>query len=142
MRVALETCFDAYVDGGFGGALFTANTDPFGPEAPIDLYDLQLTPRFAYVPQFLEVNPAPDASELVHVEGFRAVFLQELQSGCNASVCDVDFEPGSWNTTPQGATNHLADSISAFVFADSMLPAGLATNPNALGKNRYVQLVR
>lgn len=142
MRAALEACFDAYVDGGHTAELFIANTDPFGPESPIDLYDLQLTPRFAYVPQFLEVNPPPGASELVHIDGFRAVYLQQLQSGCNASSCDVDFEPGSWNTSPQGGTNHRADSISAFVFADSMLPAGLATNPNAVGKNRYVQLVR
>ncbi|HEU5300633.1 MAG TPA: pilus assembly protein TadG-related protein [Acidimicrobiia bacterium] len=142
MRTALESCFDAYISSGSTAPLFTANTDPFGPESPIDLYDLQLTPRFAYVPQFLEVNPPAGASEMVHIEGFRAVFLQQLQSGCNASSCDVDFEPGSWNTAPQGGLNHKAESISVFVFADWMLPAGLATNPNAVGKNRYVQLVR
>ena len=142
LRTALETCFSNYISGGYTAPVFTANTDPYGAESPIDVYDLQLTPRFAYVPQFREVNPPPGSSELVHIEGFRAVYLQQLQSGCNANSCNVDFEPGSWNTTPQGGTNHQADSISAFVFPDSMLPGGLATNPNAVGKNRYVQLVR
>src|SRR4029078_1701620 len=57
MRLALLGCFSDYGNGvGCStapgtGQVFIRNSQT---ESPIDVYDMQLTPRFAYVPQIVE----------------------------------------------------------------------------------------
>ncbi len=147
MYAALQLCFDDYETGGSAvgctgpceGVVFGLDTTA---ETPINLYDIQMSPRYAYVPVFVEGNPPSGSSANVHIAGFQAVFMQGIFGGCSSNSCSVEFEPGPWNTASQGAANTSIESLVAFVFADTMLPGGLASTPNAIGANYYVELTQ
>jgi Flp pilus assembly protein TadG len=140
MATAMEACFTAYEAGGHAGVVFAENTDPFGKEVPVDLYDIQLTPRFAYVPQFAQAVPPNGSSTDLNISVFRAIFMENVYAGCS-NGCDVDFSPGPWNTSSLGASNQKAQAMTAWIFQSTMLPVGLRGNPAAIGQNTYVQLV-
>jgi hypothetical protein len=142
MQAALETCFTDYEQGGYTGVVFGARTDPFGKAVPIDLYDIQLSPRFAYVPQFAQATPPTGSSGNLNISSFRAVFMEDVYAGCTSGGCGVDFSPGPWNTGSLGASNQTAGAMTAWVFPVSMLPPGLGGNPAAIGQNSYIQLVQ
>jgi len=142
MSAALETCSADYDAGGFTGVVFSANTDPFGKEIPVDLYDIQLSPRFVYIPQFVQGGPPPGSSDEFNIESFRAVYIHEVFASCSErGDCDVSFAPGPWNTSGMGSTNDKAAAMDAFVIDEDMLPFGLRGNPSSIGQNNFVQLV-
>ena len=141
LQGALEQCFADYESGSSTGVVFGANTNPFGKEVPADLFDLQLTPRFAYVPQFVQDVPPNGSSANLNIASFRAIFMEDVYAGCS-NGCSVNFSPGPWNTGSLGASNQNASAMTAWVFPSSMLPPGLSGNPAAVGQNTYVQLVR
>jgi hypothetical protein len=144
MEDALEQCFADYEAGPTGngtpytGVVFSANTNPFGAEVPIDLYDIQLSPRFAYVPQFVQAVPPNGSSSNLNIASFRAIYMWDLyyNNGSN------DFAPGPWNTSSQGNSNDKAVAMTAWVFDNNMLPASLRGDPSSVGQNNYVQLVK
>ncbi len=140
MQQALEQCFEDYETGGYTGVVFGANTNPFGEEVPTDLYDIQLTPRFAYVPQFVQAVPPNGSSSNLNIATFRPIFMEDTYAGCSGG-CSVNFSPGPWNTGSLGESNQNAVAMTGWVFATSMLPQGLRGNPAAVGQNTYVQLV-
>ena len=142
LQAALQACFTDYADGSFSGAVFTANTNPFGKEVPVDLYDIQLAGRFAYVPQFIESAPPTGNSGDLSISTFRPIFIQELFAGCDSNSCSVHFEPGPWNTGSMGASNDQARAITGWVFDPNMLPVELRAGPTAVGQNNYVQLTK
>ena len=171
MLKLLERCFDHYrgltytdfgavtpeppgdgPDDGCSGPcddpVFALNSS--GADAP-DLFDIQYTPRFGYVPQLVctLANPTATTGCLPFDNGsnginrfadFRAIYIQRFCVGNNA--CDVEFDPG-FGTTSSG-NDARANSLTAFVFPKNMLPGGLGQSdaPFAVGKNRFVQLVR
>jgi len=141
MQGQLEQCFTDYENGAYTGVVFGARTHPFGKTVPIDLYDIQLSPRFAYVPQFFQATPPNGSSSNYNIEAFRAVYMEDLYAGCTGGGCSVDFSPGPWNTGSIGSSNQNASAMTAWVFPPSMLPVGLQGNPAAVGQNTYVQLV-
>jgi Flp pilus assembly protein TadG len=145
LRGLLQTCFIDYNTGGVPGCtglctgvLFNRNTRT---ETPIDLIDIQNSTRFVYVPRFVEATPPNGNSGLVHIAGFKAVFLQRLFGGCNANSCGTDFEPGV-GTSTIGANNDATDAITGFAFNPSMLPGSLGTNPFAIGETQFIQLLK
>jgi len=140
MQSALEQCFTDYEAGHYTGVVFSANTNPFGKEVPVDLFDIQLSSRFAYVPQFLEATPPNGSSSNLNISAFRAIYMEDVYADCN-NGCNVDFSPGPWNTGSLGSDNQNATAMTAWVFPPGMLPVGLQDNPGAIGQNRYVQLV-
>jgi len=142
MQDALTACFDDYAIGNYSGPVFTANTNPFGKEVPVDLYDIQLSGRFAYVPQFIESAPPTGNSGDLSISSFRPIFIQELFAGCNGNSCTVHFEPGPWNTSNMGQNNDQARAVTGWVFDVTMLPLALRTTPTAVGQNNYVQLTK
>jgi hypothetical protein len=142
MQAALQTCFTDYADGNYSGAVFSANTNPFGKEVPVDLYDIQLSGRFAYVPQFAESGPPNGNSGDLRIASFRPIYIQELYAGCNSNSCSVQFEPGPWNTGSLGNTNDQARAITGWVFDPTMLPLKLRNGPTVVGQNNYVQLTK
>jgi len=142
MEAALEKCFSDYQAGGYTQPVFTARTHPFGKTVPIDLYDIQLSPRFSWVPQFLETVPPTGSSGNLNITAFRAIFMQDVYAGCNGNGCNVDYAPGPWNSGSLGSANDTAGAMSAWVFPPSMLPAPLQGNPAAVGQNTYIQLIR
>jgi len=141
MQAQLEQCFSDYQAAGDNAPVFTARTHPFGQTVPIDLYDIQLSPRFAYVPQFVQSTPPNGSSGNLNIAAFRAVFMEDVYAGCNGGGCSVDFSPGPWNTGSLGSSNQNAGAMTAWVFPPTMLPTGLQGNPAAVGQNTYIQLV-
>ena len=111
------------------------------PELPLDLFDIQLAPRFTYIPQFVQTEPPSGSSSDLNVREFRAIYINEVFSGCSSrGDCDVSFAPGPWNTEAQGASNDKTEAVSAWVLNSTMLPVGLRGNPSSVGQNSYVQL--
>src|SRR5262249_49787422 len=107
MQGALETCFTDYEAGNWTGIVFGKDSDPFGPEVPVNLFDVQLSPRFAYVPQFWQATPPNGSSTDLNIQAFRAIYLEDIYADCNTG-CGVDFAPGPWNTSALGKSNDKA----------------------------------
>jgi hypothetical protein len=128
---------------GCGDPVFAANSSV--SDSP-ELYDIQYTPRFGYVPELSSSWGTPIVNPKTYdFVRFRAVFLQRLMGGCNASTCDLDFEPGDDPAQEDDAPNNgAAEVVTAWVFPSTMLPNGLAgeSAPFELGVNRFVQLIR
>jgi hypothetical protein len=106
------------------GVVFGLNTDPFGSEGDVDLYDLQLAPRFGYVLQRNSTNPTSSGA----ANAFGAVYVYGLDAACNTSTpvtCSNIFEPGPWNTGNNGS-NQTLDAFTAFVFSP-LNPSGTTT---------------
>jgi Flp pilus assembly protein TadG len=117
--------------------LFTMNS---ATEAPVDLYDIQLSPRFVYVPQVWAANvtcPGGSGAYCYYVKQYRAVYLQRLVGN---NVNQLDFEPsgGAWTGTYSGQ----AKAVTALVFSASMLPGEIGLQPGVLGQNRFISLVK
>jgi Flp pilus assembly protein TadG len=142
LQGALEQCVSDYEAGSYTGVVFGAKTDPFGKPVPVDLYDIQLSPRFAYVPQFLQSTPPNGSSSNLNIGSFRAIFMEDVYAGCTGGGCSVDFSPGPWNTGTLGSSNQKAGAMTAWVFPNGMLPSSLRGNPAAIGQNSYVQLIK
>jgi Flp pilus assembly protein TadG len=157
MRKLLQRCISHYngISWNDDGALSPADppqgcdgtcTDPVfsknssSTDSP-DLYDIQYTSRFAYVPELTETFP--NGSKTVKIGHFRAVFLQRLLIDCNSNSCDYDFEPGIGYISPAGSSTK-ADSITSFVFPRDSLPNNLGDDdaPFAVGRNRAIKLLR
>jgi Flp pilus assembly protein TadG len=119
-------------------AVFAVNSS--STDSP-DLYDIQYTSRFAYVPEL--TSAFPSGSQTVRIGHFRAVFLQRLLIDCNSNACDYDFEPGVGYNSPGGSSDK-ADSVTAFVLPANSLPNGLGSDdaPFAVGRNRAIKLLR
>lgn len=138
MHAALATCIADYRNGGYTGTVFDRDS---ASESPLDIYDIQLSTRFAYLPQFAQSGPCGNGYCL-QVLRFRAVYLQTLFGGCSGSSCDINYEPGPWNPASVGAGNKKADQISGWVIPARMLPGNIGDGPGIIGQNRYVELVK
>jgi len=157
MRLLLQRCFTHYngqswtANGAIAGAGDPTDCPSSGCTDPVfsrnsvstdepDLYDIQYTPRFGYVPQL--TTGFPNGNATVHIQTFRAIFFQRLLGACNGNACDTDFEPGL--AIDQSGSPQQAEAITAFVFDENMLPNGLAGDgaPFAVGRNRFVRLIR
>ena len=142
LHAQILLCIAQYNSGGLAvgcssvpctGVLFGANTSS---EAPIDVFDIQQSPRFVEVPQMWETT-APVGTKAVHVMTFQPFFVQRLVGKKN-----LDFEPGPWNTPPNPAPGGTTvQAIAAFKIPPTMLPGNIG-QPNVIGQTSYVQLVR
>lgn len=130
---------------GCAGAIATApctapvfSLDSSSGDAP-DLYDIQYTPRFAYVPELAGTFPS-GSSEPVDFAGFRPVFIQRLTIGNGNGA--TRFDPGV-GSPPASPVETAVREITLWVFPDGMLPGRLGDDdaPYAVGVNRFVQLV-
>lgn len=128
--------------GDFTSAIFSRNSDI--TDEP-ELYDIQYSPRFGYVPETTDPVGASTPADML---GFRAVFIQRLYGACSAhgSSCGLLFDPGVGYSLPSPPSNlHGAtDAVGVFIFPSGSLPNELADEgaPVALGANRFVELVR
>lgn len=157
MLLMIQRCFAHYngqawnANGAIAGAGEPTTCPASGCTDPVfsrnsstadspDLFDIQYTARFGYVPQL--TTDFPNGNATVRIAGFRAIFLQRLLGDCSANSCDTDFEPG-FSTNQSGVPDD-AEAITAFVFPRTMLPNGLAGDDAAfqVGLNRFVSLIR
>lgn len=121
------------------GTVFNRNTATESPE----IWDIQLVPRFAYVPL---IHPSfPLGSNAVSYTGFQAVYLQRLCMGnqdCNQGTFSPG--PGLWNDLKPGNTNDSVAALSAWAFPKNMLPGQLGddTAPYDINVNLFLRLLR
>ena len=107
-----------------------------------DLFDIQYTPRFGYVPQIPNFDPPNNANRAF--VAFRPIFIQRLVLSTSGGGGDVIWDPGvSPAPSPTGTYQDVRES-AAFVLPPGMLPGDLddPDAPFAVGKNRFVSLVR
>lgn len=126
--------------------VFVQDSDP--NETP-NLYDIQYTPRFGYVPVIPEF---PNGKKVVPFIRFRAVFIQRLviEQGGKKYLFDPGFGPSYSGFSGDSddfrdINNHQrVGEVLVFAFPDGMLPGGLAGEmaPYEIGVNRFPQLVR
>ncbi|MGH9084603.1 MAG: pilus assembly protein TadG-related protein [Acidimicrobiales bacterium] len=158
MEKLLERCFAHYdvggtwTDGGAfpaetrtgcseplaqacSGILFTRDSVDQEPQ----IYDIQLTPRFGYVPLVWELLGANTVSYKL----FRPVFIQRLCIG-NQACNQGTFSPGVGWTDNHGSTSTNVHAVSAFAFHPSMLPNNLGSEdaPFDINVNLFLRLVR
>jgi Tfp pilus assembly protein PilX len=116
--------------------VFALNSDDEDP----DLFDIQYTPRFGYVPQIPNFDP-PNNTKRAFV-AFRPIFIQRVT--LNAPTANVIWDPG-FAPTPNNAGGYQSvRETAAFVFPPGMLPGDLSSPdaPNQVGANRFVSLIR
>jgi hypothetical protein len=131
----LGACINDYVAGGYTTPVFSRNDGP--TEQPLDIVDIQSSPRFSYVPQVVDSDPNKSGcNNCLRIQQFRSVFIQEVMAN---NPQQLDWEPGPWNTGDVGS--HKAEAMKAWVLPDNMLPAGLRGKPVSIGANAIVQLV-
>ncbi len=104
-----------------------------------NLFDIQYTPRFAYVPEIIGTFPN-GSSQPVRFKAFRPVFIQRLTlgSGGNARTFDPGISSDALNVSGNGVRE-----VTLWVFPQGMLPSILDQSgaAYAIGVNRFVQLM-
>lgn len=125
----------------FTAPVFSRNT---AVEAPLDLHDIQYTPRFAFVPRTTE----PNGNQPRDFITFYSIYIQRILAGCSAgSGCGLDFDPGVAYSKPvlPNNINGGLDALAVFVFPHgNILPNQLAYEDAAFrnNANRTKALVR
>jgi hypothetical protein len=119
--------------GNCDSPIFALNSTETDPE----LYDIQLTPRFGYVPK---LNGFGAGNSVSRIEAFRAVYIQRLL----IENSNTTWDPGVSPAPPTTGTVNRVGETSIFIFPPGSLPNGLAdaNAPYQLGANRFVRLVR
>lgn len=105
-----------------------------------DLYDIQYTPRFGYVPQIANFPTGTSAPrEFIR---FRPIFIYRLLFETPGGL--QVFDPGVAPAPPASGNYNRVGETSVFVFPDGMLPGGLAgaNAPFDLEVNRFIRLIR
>lgn len=118
------------------GVVFGKDTQPLQ-----EGYDIQFTPRFAYVPE--ADNSTPLGSKTIAFASFKPVWLQRLYIGqCAGNDC-VSFEPDPDSPTSYAA-NTKAAGMTVFVLPRRALPGAVGSEeaPFDVGVNKTVRLLR
>ncbi|MGK2903005.1 MAG: TadE/TadG family type IV pilus assembly protein [Mycobacterium sp.] len=121
------------------GVLFGRDSDP--TEQP-NLFDIQYSPRFAYVPEVHASTPLGDNPLLW--AAFRPVFLQRVYGGHDGEAWSFEPEPDKSCATPCYAPNPDAVGLTVFVLPPKSLPGQLGDEdaPFNLGETIALRLVR
>ncbi|MGQ0434881.1 MAG: pilus assembly protein TadG-related protein [Microthrixaceae bacterium] len=110
------------------------------PSEQPNLFDIQYTPRFAYVPVIASFPPG--SSNPVNFLRFRPTFIQRLV--ITKSGADTIWDPGVSPAAPTSGSYQTVTEVSVFTFPDGMLPNDL-TDPEApyqVNKNKFISLIR
>ncbi|MFW2383776.1 MAG: hypothetical protein ACN4GZ_18640, partial [Acidimicrobiales bacterium] len=103
----LDACLAANYSGGIwvGGEIFDAGVIS--------------APRFGWVPLLLEPTLGP-GSATVTIAGFMPIYIQTTFWGCNASGCDLEWDPGE--AFSPGANNTRIEASTAVNIPIQALP--------------------
>lgn len=118
-KTHLAQCLADYRAGGYTTALFTADDSDPGDGT----YDIELAPRFAFVPLFWE-NSWGTGTEYHLIKAFRAVYIQTVFFGCDGRSCQITWNPGEGGKGPLG-NKETAESMTAMLLPDSTLPQSI-----------------
>lgn len=105
-----------------------------------DLWDIQYTPRFGYVPEIPDFG-APNNQKRAFVR-FRPIFIQRLV--ISTSGDDTVWDPGVAPVPSSTSNYQTVREVSVFTFPTGILPGGLDSDdaPFEIDKNRFVSLIR
>lgn len=125
------------------GCTGTCDDPVFGRNSTNDdpeIYDIQLTSRFGYVPELNSFGNGNSTSRMIN---FRAVYIQRLlieRSGNNS----LNWDPGVSPAPPTTGSFQRVGETTIFVLPNGILPNGLADDnaPFDPGANRFVRLLR
>lgn len=93
-------------------------------------------PRFGWVPLFHEPTLG-DGSTTLTIETFRPIYIQTTFWGCNATGCDLEWDPGE--PFSPGAHNIRIEASTAFSIPRAALPAEVqAVAPGTDGQVSYL----
>ncbi len=84
-----------------------------------DLFDIQYTPRFAYVPQIADFPTGTGDRAFIR---FRPIFIQRLLIETSASGTGVIFDPGVTPAPSTTGTFARVGETSSFVFPETHAP--------------------
>lgn len=119
----MATCFTDFQAGVGFAPLFDIDAD--GDNEP----DITGSARYGAVPQFWESSFPNGNSGYMHIQRFRAIFINGLYFGCNGSGCATTYTPGNQAgtlTVPNGSSP--LDQISGWLLPNSTLPPELIEN--------------
>jgi Flp pilus assembly protein TadG len=102
----MAACLDKYVATNSSQVLFSA--------------DIAAAPRWGWVPLFYGTTLGNGTTSLT-IKEFRPVYVQTVFMGCNASSCDVAWDPGEASAGP-GKTNIRIEAATAVQIPRSALP--------------------
>jgi len=120
------------------GVVFGRDSDP--TEAG---FDIQFTPRFAYVPELHSTTPLTE--KIFRFASFRPVYLQRLFGGQCTANCSWTFEPDPMSSpTPTYFAEDKAAGMTVFVLPGTSLPGELGKEdaPFDVGVNLTPRLLR
>jgi hypothetical protein len=129
-KTQMETCLTDYKAGGYTVALFTVDTN-----ANDGQFDIQLSPRFGWVPQLWATTWDSGTSASYTLKSFRPVYIQTLYFKCTATSCEATFDPGEANAAIPVASNKAMEAATGFVIPDTTLPPDIRLeSPNSPGQ--------
>lgn len=120
------------------GVVFGRDTDPTKAG-----WDIQFTPRYAYVPELDASTPL--GSNTLRFASFQPVYIQRLFGGQCTSGCSWYFEPDPISTpTPTFAAESKAAGLTVFVLPRTSLPGNIGSEdaPFDIGENLIPRLLR
>lgn len=82
------------------------------------------SPRFGWVPLVHETNLGPGGAT-VTIKEFRPVYIQTTFWGCNASGCDLEWDPDHEATAAPGPANKRVEAATAIQIPRAALPQSL-----------------
>jgi len=128
----MQTCLADYSNGHYTAPIFTARS----PGTPPNLYDIQLSPRVAFIPS-LNCSCPDGGSGLGPISAYNLIYIQTVYlNGSDTSY----FNPGE-GTSSLFMTQF--DGLSALRITNTMVPTTVsATGPNGTLRGAAVQLIR
>lgn len=132
-QAKMQRCLADYVKGGYTAPIFTARS----PGTPPNVYDIQLSPRAAFVPT-LNCGCPDGGSGLGPISAYNLIYIQTLYLNRSDTAY---FNPGEGGTGPLSIAHF--DGISALRITNNMVPVTVvATGANGALRGASVQLVR
>jgi hypothetical protein len=129
-KAKMQSCLADYLSGGYTGPMFSARS----PETPPGLYDIQLSPRLAFVPTLNPCSCGDSGQYLGSIQSFNLIFLQTTYL-----TPLIEFNPGEGGLVPLAITQF--DGVSALRITDAMVSSSVvATGTNGALRGARVQL--
>ena len=133
-KALMGTCLADFKVGGYTTPLFTVDSDPTD-----NWYDIELSPRFGYVPQLWQ-DEWSVGKKPYEIKSFKPIFIQTAYIKCTATACDGEFDPGEPGSGLPVASNKNVEQMTALLIPEAMLPIGVQTKGPADGGNVEVVL--
>jgi hypothetical protein len=132
-KAKMQSCIGDYISSGSSVPLFTAQN----ASNPSGLYDIQLSPRLAFVPTLMSCCPDGALDSAGQIQSFNLIFLQTLYIAGGGE--SGQFNPGE-GTSNLSVTDF--KGVSALTITDKMVPQKIIqSGPNGSLRGTPLNLV-